>query len=121
MSDIEDEIPLINPIELFIFNESDNILDLYDDLESRFTYFFENNANIKLYDFLLNHIFKKQYNLNNLNNLNNLDLKNFLLFKTQFRNEINVLLQVVNNYLITKNIKKKITLNDWELFCYENF
>ena len=101
--------------DLFVFNEGDRIIDLYDDLKSRVPYFFANTS-ITLYSFILDHIFNKNHMSNKYNDNDN-DYWNL-----EYNNEIKVTLNVVNNYLF--NAKKRnhlkcgeIQLKPWQNFC----
>lgn len=117
MSDTENESEnkndiLIDPLELFIYNESDSIIDLHQDLKSRFPYFFKDTS-LPLYTFILNHI------TNNLPVKNNYDINYFI---NEYNKEIQVTLDTVNAFLVNrKKSFKKIDIKNWQAFCYENF
>lgn len=116
MSDSENDIEsLIDPLDIFIFNESNSIIDLYDDLKNRVPYFF-GNTSLPLYNFILSHIFEK----NNIKKLN-FDITFFI---NEFNKEIQVTLDTVNKFILNRKKSLKcgsINLNEWQIFCYENF
>jgi hypothetical protein len=102
-----------DPIDVFIFNESDSIIDLYDDLKNRVSYFF-GNTSLPLYKFLLNHISKDFKPTKHINEY----------FINEFNKEIQVTLDTTNKFLLNRKKSLKcgsITLKDWQVFCYENF
>lgn len=106
---------IIYPFDTFIFNESDYIIDLHEDLKNRVPYFFRNTS-VYLYDFILNHIFDKK------NTQHNFYVNDY--FINEYHNEIQVTLDTVNNYLLNRKKSLKccsIKLIDWQNFCYENF
>lgn len=102
-------------LDIFIFNESNKIIELYEDLKNRFPYFL-GNTSIPLYNFILNHIFQTNKIKTNKKN------DNVIYFINDFYKEIQVTLDVVNNYLLNQKKKFKciIELKDWQVFCYEN-
>lgn len=109
-------------LDVFIFNESNKIIDLHNDLKNRFPYFL-GNTSIPLYNFILNHIFYKVKKLKSDDKKIEYHLFNFI---NEYYKEIQVTLNVVNNYLLNqkKSLKCKysdIELKDWQVFCYENF
>ena len=123
MSDYESESEsdfMIDPLDIldiFIFNENDNIIDLHEDLRNRIPYFFKYTS-LPLYTFLLNHIFddKKTYK-KTYKKVNE-------YFINEYNKEIQVTLDTVNNYILNRKDSLKcgfIKLIDWQVFCYENF
>lgn len=113
MSDSEnEESNLIDPLDLFIFDESNRIIDLHEDLKNRVPYFF-GNTSLPLYNFLLDHISNsKEPKGQNLNEY----------FIHEFNKEIQVTLYTVNQFLINRRKRFKcVELKDWQVFCYENF
>ena len=62
MSDTSDseEEDFVDPLDLFIFNNGNDIIDLFDDLKSRVPYFFGNTC-IPIYNLVLDQ-FEKRVN-----------------------------------------------------------
>lgn len=114
MSDSESDNfeSLIDPLDIFIFNESNKIIDLHEDLKNRVPYFF-GNTSLPLYNFLLSHIF------DNKSEKLNFDITFFI---NEFNKEIRVTLDTVNNFLINRRKRFKcVELKEWQIFCFENF
>jgi hypothetical protein len=115
-SESENEITL-DPFELFVFNESDSIIDLHEDLKNRVPYFFKNTS-IPLYNFILDHIFFISKHKNVSVAVND-------YFINEYNKEIQVTLDTVNYFLVNNRKKSlkcgSIKLKDWQVFCYENF
>lgn len=117
MSDTESENEItLDPLDLFISNESESIIDLHEDLKNRVPYFFKNTS-IPLYNFLLDHIFTPKSGIiqKNVNDY----------FINEYNKEIQVTLDTVNYFLLNNRKKSlkcgSIKLKDWQIFCYENF
>jgi hypothetical protein len=115
----------IDPIDLFITNETDNIIDLYYDMENRFPYILNNMGSANLTCFIIDTIFELPRNTNQrflypftskFQNKTQYST-NHILFQKEYKNEINVGLMLINNYLYKfKNCS--IDYNDWLEFIY---
>jgi hypothetical protein len=117
MSDTESESEItLDPLDTFIFNESDSIIDLHEDLKNRVPYFFKNTS-IPLYNFILDHIFTSKSK--------NVPVSVNSYFINEYNKEIQVTLCTVNYFLLNNRKKSlkcgSIKLKDWQVFCYENF
>lgn len=113
MSDTENENENENTLEIFLFNESESIIDLHEEFKKRVPYFFKNTS-IPLYNFILDHIFisKSEIRQKSVNEY----------FINEYNKEIQVTLETVNYFLLKKSVKcGSIKLKDWQIFCYENF
>lgn len=96
-------------IDSFTYHESDNIIDLYYEMENRFPYFLNNMKSSDLYCFIIDKLMlnKKQFNQAHI-----------LYFDQEYKTEINVTLMLLNNYLYKfKNFS--IHYDDWLNFCCE--
>ena len=111
------EIDYIDPIELFIKNESDNIYYLMCDLKNRFYYFLD-----KIHSgHLLSLILDSKFNLEHKSHFDDMDIDisihNINKFINKNDNELDISFQIINNYLY--KFKCEIKKNDWLIFCYK--
>lgn len=94
-----------HPIDSFITNETDNIIDLFYDLEYRFPYMFNNMRSSDLMCFIIDNIFQLPINQKYHYNISS-------YFEQEYNNEINIALMLINNYLLKfKNCN--IQYDDW--------
>ena len=105
-TDSSEDIDIVDHLDKFIFDHSESVINLYQELKSRVPYFFGNTC-VPLYNIILEQ-FEKPY----------IPIKLFdTTFLQKYNTEIRVTLNVINNFLY--NIKcKPIHINKWEHFCY---
>jgi hypothetical protein len=104
----------LSSIDNFLESETDNMINLFHDLKSRFPYFLGDRSEIFI-QFIIENIFE------HYDNNETVDYK----FINENYQEINITLNVVNRYLVTRKWTKKnrpltysITESNWLKFCY---
>jgi hypothetical protein len=97
-----------DPIDSFMYHESDNIIDLYYEMENRFPYFLNNMKSSDLYCFIIDKLITNKKGKCNQDHI--------LYFEQEYKTEINVTLMLLNNYLY-KFKKFSIHYDDWLNFC----
>ena len=107
-TDSSEEPEFIDPLDKFIFDNSNDIIDLYYDLKSRVPWFFGNTC-VPLYCLIIDQfdtimVPKKLVNT----------------FLYEYQNEIQVTLNVVNTFLYKRKCKP-INVCTWQHFCYNTF
>lgn len=103
-----------NPIDKFMFYETDYIMYLYYDLRNRLPYFLD-----KLhFSDLLHFIIDIKYNLNYNYNYKPYNSNKLYYFEAEYNTELEAYLYVINNYM--KKYKKfTIGYDDFLLFAHE--
>lgn len=109
MSDNEsEEFEDTDPLDKFIFDNGDNIIDLHMDLKSRVPYFFGDTC-IPIYNLILDQYERK---------LIKPPFYNFYYeFYNEYKNVIQATLPVINTFLHKRKCKE-IDINNWIVFCY---
>ena len=117
LSDSSEEFFLLNPIEEFLDNETDNLIDLFDDMKSRFYYFLGDRSE-KLTEFVLDNTFHSSWNEDKTRVPEWFSIDN--------KQEISVTLSILNRFLATRRWRRNckpvttiITEKSWIQFCYE--
>jgi len=117
---IEDEIEynntLDNTVDLFISNETDNIINLYYDIKNYFPYMLNRMNSSHLMYFIITYLNCQEYvpwTLESSMEINNIKL---IKFENEFKTELNETLKLVNNFY-----KLQIIYEDWLYFIYYYF
>ena len=101
-----------NPIDKFIFDETDYILDLYYDLRDRLPYFLDKLKFSDLLHFIINIKFNLKYNCKRYNP------DKLYYFESEYSTELTTFLYVINNYM--KKYKNFIISYDiFLIFAYQ--
>ena len=107
----------ISPIDIFMDNEMDNLIDLFRDLKDRFPYFLGDRSEV-LTGFLLDHLFDVSYKCVPTLVVN----KDFLDANIL---EISITYTVVDDFLASrkwgksKPLRTVIDYGDWVRFCHK--
>jgi hypothetical protein len=101
-----------NPIDKFIFDETDYIMDLYYDLRDRLPYFLDKLKFSDLLHFIINIKFNLKYNCKRYNP------DKLYYFESEYSTELTTFLYVINNYM--KKYKNFIISYDiFLIFAYQ--
>ena len=101
-----------NPIDKFIFDETDYIMDLYYDLRDRLPYFLDKLKFSDLLHFIINIKFNLKYNCKRYNP------DKLYYFESEYSTELTTFLYVINNYM--KKYKNFIINYDiFLIFAYQ--
>ena len=96
-----------DPIDSFISYESDNIIDLYYEMENRFPYFLNEMRSSHIMCFIID------YNFGLYENTKKYDEQNLNYFEHEFITEIDTTLMLINNYVYQF---KKLKINYYIYF-----
>jgi hypothetical protein len=99
-------------IDLFIYCESDNIIDLYYEIENRHPYFLHNMSSSHLMCFIID------YNFGLYQNTKKYNYQHLAYFEHEFITEIDTTLMLINNY-VYRFKRLNINYTDWLKFCYD--
>jgi hypothetical protein len=102
-----------DPIDDFLSNYADNIIDLYYEIIHLFPYVLNDMNSSHLTSFIINHNYSNNYSFIHENYAKKYNKKMVNLFENEFELEIIESLKMVNNY--TYNT---ITYDDWLYFLY---
>jgi len=101
-----------DPIDIFISNYTDTIIDLYYEIMNQFPYVLNSMNSSHLMSFIIHHNYHTQnYNYNRRSNK-----KKFDIFESEFKIEIIESLKSINKY--SYNPYHSITYDDWLYFLY---
>lgn len=103
-----DEQVQYNILDDFIYNELDNVLDLYHDIINRFPYFL-NSKSYHFTQFVIDNCILKSWTTSKVVVNND--------YVTYYENEIETTLWVLNNFLGKKRLPL-ISMTSWIEFCY---